>query len=155
MSKIKWFNARQKNPFLKWREIIPEEGQEYETFEGEPVFNDKVIIVSTHGEKVVPRAVLLKNYYIQDEENAKKFPIEITSIKSLELIETAKTLEWYAEHAVRNYRAKMDILFDEIAKEHGFDKTKVAMMLDGDPPSLYYMGDMLPSIKDEEDNHDE
>ena len=152
MDKKEWTNARLKSPFLKWREIVPKEDRDFEILNGEPVYNDKVIVIHRGEEIAIPRRVLERDYYIENPEHKKKFPIVIEDEESLELIEKAKKLEWYAEHAIRNYRGKMDELFIKICEDHGVDREKIAIRLDGNPPTLYYMGDILPSTKDENNN---
>ena len=158
MSNPKWSSARKKPVLVRYREVIGE-SELIHTYEGDIyAYKDRhFIIKGIEGEEYpILKHIFYQTYNEMDLEHEARFPILVEDPKCIETIEMATSLEWYAEHAVRNYRAKMAEVFDLLEAQYDLDKKKYIYMVNGTPPYIYLMGlvskfpQEIPKEKDDE-----
>ena len=70
-------------------------------------------------------------------EEQERFPIVIEDEDIQELIESAKALEWYAEHLIRRYHKKIKEIWHLLGELHGLDVENHIYTLDGKSSILY------------------
>ena len=70
-------------------------------------------------------------------EEKERFPIVIEDEDIQELIESAKALEWYAEHLIRRYHKKITKVWHLLEELHELDVKNHVYSLDGQPAILY------------------
>ena len=70
-------------------------------------------------------------------EEKERFPIVIEDEDIQELIESAKALEWYAEHLIRRYHKKIEQIWALLKELHELDPTNHVYSIDGKSSILY------------------
>ena len=66
-----------------------------------------------------------------------RFPIVIEDEGIKELIESAKALEWYAEHLIRRYHKKIGEIWALLGELYELDNDNHVYSIDGRPAILY------------------